>query len=122
MISCLWVALGGAIGSVARYLIGLIKLNESVVFPYKTLIINIVGSFLIGLITALSLSKGNMNPDMVLFLKVGICGGFTTFSTFALESSNLFQGGRIGTAILYIVLSLTLSIVAAFAAQQIVHA
>lgn len=121
MSSCLSVALGGAIGSVARYLIGLIKINESTVFPYKTLAINIIGSFLIGVIVALSVKKGSMSPDMVLFLKVGICGGFTTFSTFALESTNLFQSGRIGSAIVYIFLSVTASVAAILIAQTVVR-
>ena len=120
MRSCLFVALGGAIGSVARYLIGLIEINEFTDFPVKTVAINILGSFLIGLIVALSMKKGNLNPDMVLFAKVGICGGFTTFSTFALESSNLLQNGRTVTALAYIFLSIVLSIAAVFMAQRIV--
>ncbi len=118
MAACLCVALGGAIGSVARYLIGLIKLNETTFFPYKTLAINIVGSFLIGIIVALTMKKGDMNPNMVLFLKVGICGGFTTFSTFALESTNLLQSGRIGLAVVYILLSITASVTAIVIAQM----
>lgn len=118
--SCLCVALGGAIGSVLRYLIGLIKIEESIVFPYKTLAINIIGSFLIGIVVALTMKKVDLNPDLVLFFKVGICGGFTTFSTFALESVNLFQSGKILVSLLYIVLSVTLSVCAIFLAQKIV--
>ena len=121
MSSFLSVALGGAIGSVARYLIGLIKINDSATFPYKTLAINIIGSFLIGVIVALTTKKGNMNPDTVLFLKVGICGGFTTFSTFALESTELLQSGRIGSAVVYILLSITASITAIVIAQMAVR-
>ncbi|MBQ0098556.1 MAG: fluoride efflux transporter CrcB [Oscillospiraceae bacterium] len=120
MMSCLCVALGGAIGSVLRYLIGLIKIEESIVFPYKTLAINIIGSFLIGIVVALTMKKVDLNPDLVLFFKVGICGGFTTFSTFALESVNLFQSGKILVSLLYIVLSVTLSVCAIFLAQKIV--
>ena len=121
MSSCLCVAIGGAIGSVARYLIGLIKLNESAIFPFKTLAINVIGSFLIGVIAALTIKKGAMSQNVVLFLKVGICGGFTTFSTFALESTNLFQSGRIGAAIVYILLSTTASIAAIAIAQMAVR-
>ena len=117
MSSCLYVALGGAIGSVARYLIGRIKINESTIFPYKTFAINIIGSFLIGVVVVLVGKKSDMTPNMVLFLKVGICGGFTTFSTFALESVNLLQNGRIGCAVLYIFLSITASITAIAIAQ-----
>ena len=110
MLDCLAVALGGAIGSVLRYLIGLIPLNEKYLFPTKTFAINVLGCFLIGLITALSLRSSNLNPRLVLFLKVGICGGFTTFSTFALESSNLLKNGHTGIAILYMALSLAVGI------------
>jgi CrcB protein len=62
MLDCLAVALGGAIGSVLRYLIGLIPLNEKYLFPAKTFAINVLGCFLIGLITALSLRSSNLNP------------------------------------------------------------
>lgn len=120
MRSCLYVAAGGAIGAVARYLIGLIKMNEFAFFPIKTLVINIVGSFLIGIVVALSLKKGNWDPDVVLLMKTGICGGFTTFSTFALETSNLLENGRIPMAFAYITLSILLSVSAVFAAQKIV--
>ena len=122
MSSCLFVALGGALGSVLRYLIGLIKIKESAVFPYKTLIINIVGSFLIGLIVAWTVKNGNLSSNMILFMKVGICGGFTTFSTFAFESADLIQNGRAGIAILYIVLSVAVSVAAVFTAQICVRA
>lgn len=110
MLDCLAVALGGAVGSVLRYLIGLISLNEKYLFPAKIFTINVLGCFLIGLITALSLKSSNLNPRLVLFLKVGICGGFTTFSTFALESSNLLKNGHTEIAILYMALSLAVGI------------
>ena len=99
MLDCLSVALGGAIGSVLRYLIGLIPLKEQTLFPIKTFAINVLGCFVIGLIAALSLKSSNLNPRLVLFLKVGICGGFTTFSTFALESSNLLKNGHISVGL-----------------------
>ena len=110
MLDCLAVALGGAAGSVLRYLIGLIPVNERFLFPVKTFAINILGCFIIGLITALSLRSNSLNPRMILFLKVGICGGFTTFSTFALESSNLLKNGHTGIAILYMTLSVLVGI------------
>lgn len=120
MIACLWVALGGAIGSVIRYLIGLININEATAFPYKTLIINIVGSLLIGIVVALAGKYTNANSNIILFIKVGICGGFTTFSTFALESTNLIQSGKYLLAFAYIALSVILSILAVFSAQIII--
>ena len=83
MLNCLFVGIGGFIGSVCRYLIGLIPVSENTEFPIKTLCVNVIGSFLIGLI-AFSVQGGkNIDPRMVLLLKVGICGGFTTFSTFS---------------------------------------
>lgn len=120
MKACLFVGLGGAIGSMLRYCIGLINLNDSTAFPYKTMIINVVGSFLIGLVVAFAGSISNLDANLLLFLKVGICGGFTTFSTFAFESSGLIQSGKIGIAMLYIILSVMLSIGAIFGAQIIV--
>ena len=110
MLDCLAVALGGAAGSVLRYLIGLIPVNERFLFPVKTFAINILGCFIIGFITALSLRSSSLNPRMILFLKVGICGGFTTFSTFALESSNLLKNGHAGIAFLYMTLSVLVGI------------
>lgn len=120
MISCLYVALGGAIGSVIRYLISLINLNESTIFPYKTLIINIIGSLLIGLTVAFVGKHSSVDSNLVLLVKVGICGGFTTFSTFALETTNLWQNGRIGIAFLYVLLSVILSTVAVFMGQVVI--
>lgn len=120
MASCLCVALGGAVGAMLRYLIGLIKINESFAFPIKTLIINVVGSFLIGLIAAFAGSRSNFNADLLLLLKVGVCGGFTTFSTFALETAGLIQDGKLMTAFLYAVLSAVLSVAAVFLSQYLI--
>ena len=120
MLNCLVVGVGGFIGSVMRYLIGLIHINESFVFPVKTFAVNIIGAFAIGIITALALKNVELNPRLVLFLKVGICGGFTTFSTFALESAKLFQDGRGVIAVIYIVLSAVLSVLAVLAAELLV--
>ena len=85
------VGMGGFIGAVLRYLIGLIPVKETMVFPVKTFCINIIGCLLIGLITVLASRNPEINPKWILFLKAGICGGFTTFSTFSLESCNLFE-------------------------------
>ena len=79
MIDCFVVGIGGFIGAVCRYLIGLIPINERCDFPIKTLIVNIIGSFIIGIIVALAVHKNSLNPKIILFIKVGICGGFTTF-------------------------------------------
>ena len=124
LLNCLFVGLGGFVGSILRYLVGFIPAGlagTSAAFPIKTLLINIVGSFVIGIVCALAGKLGaGMNPQLLLFLKVGLCGGFTTFSTFALESNGLIQAGQAPLALLYAVLSVTLSIAAVFAAQAIV--
>ena len=121
MFDCLAVALGGAAGSVLRYLIGLILVKEQLLFPIKTFAINVLGCFVIGLVTALTLKASSLNPRLVLFLKVGNCGGFTTFSTFALESSTLLKNGHAGTAALYMFLSIAIGIVFILLAELIVR-
>lgn len=120
MLNCLAVGCGGFIGAVLRYLVGLIRISEDFAFPIKTLLINVLGAFAIGVIAALSLKGADLDPRLVLFLKAGICGGFTTFSTFALESVQLFQSGRAWMTVLYIVLSVVLSILAVYAAEVVV--
>lgn len=94
MTNCIAVGLGGFIGATLRYLIGLIPVCETTLFPVKTFFINIAGCIAIALVAMLA-SKGSIsNPKLVLFLKTGICGGFTTFSTFALESTTLIKEGH----------------------------
>jgi len=121
MTDCLIVAAGGAIGAVCRFLIGKLPIDSSDGFPMKTFIVNVFGSFLIGLVAALALKQFSASPKLVLFLKVGICGGFTTFSSFALETSGLMEKGSYITAASYIILSITVGISALFAAQNIVE-
>ena len=117
MMSILAVGAGGFLGSVFRYLISLIPVSEATVFPIKTFIINIIGCILIGAI-AVSVSKNvEMSPQMLLFLKVGLCGGFTTFSTFALETADLMKAGHLGAAFLYVVLSVLVGVAVIFAVE-----
>ena len=117
MLECLVVGAGGFIGSVCRYLIGLIPLKEGTIFPIKTMIINIVGAFIIGVIAALALKNNAVNPRLILFIKAGICGGFTTFSSFALETGDLIKSGHMGIALVYGLLSLILGVLAVFAGE-----
>ena len=121
MVECLFVGIGGFIGSVCRYLIGLIPLSPSNGFPVKTLVINVAGAFAIGLIAAAATKNADMSPRIVLLLKTGICGGFTTFSTFALEISDLIRGGSWAAAAAYMLLSLILGVAAVFAAEALMH-
>lgn len=107
-LNCLTVALGGGLGAVCRYLFGLLPLKTSSGFPLATMIINLLGSFVIGLIVGFAQKNSNLNPKVVMFIKVGFCGGFTTFSTFSLESLGLFQSGSYLIAILYMALSFVL--------------
>ena len=108
MIKCLCVGLGGAAGAMLRYLIGLVPVGASNGFPVKTLLINILGAFVIGVLAVLG-EKHSLPPLLVLTLKTGV---FTTFSTFALETSQLFQNGSYGLGIGYVCASVILSIAA----------
>ena len=112
MRTCIIVGIGGFIGTVCRYLLTLIPYTNKTGFPLITLLINVAGAFVIGVIAALAAKYHGINTDLMAFLRVGVCGGFTTFSTFALEISNLFGAGKGWIAIAYIALSLILSLVA----------
>lgn len=117
MLDCLMVGIGGFLGSICRYLIGLLPIETSSGFPVKTLIINVVGSFVISCIVVLATRDKGFNSHIVLMLKVGVCGGFTTFSTFAYESAELIKNGHLAIAFAYACLSVVLGIAAIFAAQ-----
>jgi fluoride exporter len=113
----LLVGLGGGIGSMARFAVSL--LIRSKTFPYAILSINIIGSFIIGLVFAMSIKEEGLSANWKLFLATGICGGFTTFSAFSLENMELLQSGKIGMAFLYITSSVVLAIAAAFLGYQL---
>ena len=105
---CFWVALGGALGAVSRYLCGMLPLLQRGIFPLPTLLIHLAGAFLIGLIAQVAAQRGAQSSSAVLFLKVGLCGGFTTFSTFSLETVTLLSNGKSGLAAAYVALSVVL--------------
>jgi CrcB protein len=93
----LWVALGGALGSMARYgSVGLVARLAGATFPWGTLCVNVVGSFTIGFIATLTSSDGRLlvAPDTRAFVLIGMLGGFTTFSSFSLETMNLVRDGE----------------------------
>ena len=99
MLVYLWVALGGAIGSVMRYgLGGLVAQKFGETFPLGTLTVNVAGSFIIGFLGALASSEGRLSPQSRIFatqfMMVGVCGGFTTFSSFSLQTLNLLRDGE----------------------------
>ncbi len=118
LLNCLCVGLGGFVGSVLRYLVTLLPYGAG--FPVKTLAINVLGAFVLGLICALATRHVDASPQLVLMLKVGVCGGFTTFSTFALETSDLLQSGAWPAALAYVVASVVLSVAAVFGAEALV--
>jgi CrcB protein len=100
MSAYLLVALGGAIGSVARYG-AYVALAGASGFPWGTLAVNYIGSFVIGIIAA-----AEPTPDARLFLMTGICGGFTTFSAFSLDTVSLMREGQMSKALAYVGASL----------------
>jgi CrcB protein len=108
--SILFVGVGGFFGSVLRYLIAeYFKLNWSTVYPVGTFTVNLVGSFLIGIIIAATLPE-HLDQQARLLLATGFCGGFTTFSSFSFEFFSLLQHGHTGYAFLYAGSSLLLGL------------
>lgn len=96
MLAYLWIALGGALGSVARYALnGVLSARLGETFPAGTLVVNVAGSFVIGVLGALTIPEGRMSSEArafaTQFLMIGICGGFTTFSSFSLQTLNLLR-------------------------------
>jgi len=111
----LLVGLGGFIGSIARYAVS--KLNVYMHFlaiPMGTLTVNVVGSFIIGVIVGISQKSEILSADVRLFLMVGVCGGFTTFSSFSVENLMLIQNGQVFSALIYTFLSLFLGFTAVY--------
>jgi fluoride exporter len=114
----LLVGLGGGIGSMLRY--GTSLLIKPKLFPFATLSVNIIGCFIIGLVFAFSIKEEGISDSWKLFLATGICGGFTTFSAFSLESMGLLQSGKTGLALTYIIVSILLGIIATFLGYQLI--
>ncbi len=108
----LWIGLGGAVGSVLRYLIGgFVQRAAHVGFPAGTLAVNVIGCFVIGVL-AQHYMNIETHPNMRAALITGFCGGFTTFSAFSLETVGLLRGGEYGKTAAYVVLSVSVSILA----------
>ena len=131
MIAYLWVAIGGALGSVGRFwLNGIISSRFGETFPWGTMLINITGSFIIGVIGALANPEGRMDSQSrafaTQFLMIGICGGYTTFSSFSLQTLNLARdgewlrvAGNITGSVAFCLLAVWLGHVAATALNQL---
>lgn len=110
----LWyIAVGSALGGVSRYLIGgLVQRGAGPGFPTGTLVVNVTGSFLLGMFLRYGLETPTLTPEMRAFLTAGFCGGYTTFSTFSYETVALLEDGHWGRAALYAAASLGLSLAA----------
>jgi CrcB protein len=107
------VAAGSALGGVGRYLIGeAVPLRAATGFPLGTLAVNVVGCFAAGFIAHLTLTQSDFSPTTRAFLLTGICGGFTTFSAFSLETVRMVEAGAGGRAAGYVALSLVLGFTA----------
>jgi CrcB protein len=109
------VALGGAIGSLARAWVGVTAVRlVGASFPWGTMVINVAGSLLIGIVaaTALSPTRTLFTQEVRIFVMVGICGGFTTFSSFSLQTFELLREGRPAAALANVALSVILCVVA----------
>lgn len=116
------IALGGAAGSLARYAVAGTIQQASMQFPWGIFVVNVTGGFVMGIIVELSALKLSIGPELRAFLTVGVLGGYTTFSTFSLDSVLLIERGAYASAAAYIIGSAVLSILALFAGLWIVRA
>ncbi len=99
----IWVGLGGFMGSICRYLVSLGLISIKWNLPWPTLVVNLIGSLVIGILAAYALK---IPQEWKLLLIPGFCGGFTTFSSFSLENLSLLQAGSTQTAVAYILSSI----------------
>ena len=115
MAMILAVALGSAIGGVTRLLLGAaVQERFGPGFPAGTLLINITGSLLLGFLMRFALATPAISPEMRGFLTTGLCGGYTTFSTFTFETMALFNDGEVGRASAYVAASVALSLLGVY--------
>jgi CrcB protein len=119
--TCLVVMAGGALGTLARYLISFMALPISRELPWGTIMINITGSFVIGLFGTLTLAQGRfpVSENLRLFVMIGFCGGYTTFSSFSLQTLDLMRNGAIARAAVNAVVSLALCVAAVAAGHAL---
>ncbi len=109
----LYVAIGSALGGVTRFLLGgFVQTRSGMAFPIGTLLINVTGSCLLGFLVRYMTVEAGYSPEHRALLTVGFCGGYTTFSTFSVESLRLLEQGEYSQATLYILTSVVLSLAA----------
>lgn len=112
----IYVAVGAALGGVARFaLAGWVQQRAGADFPAGTLVINLTGSFLLGALIRYALQSTSISPELRLMLTTGFCGGYTTFSTFSYETATLLEDGEYGRAGLYVGVSVFGALLAMFA-------
>ena len=107
------VFLGGGFGAIIRYLV-IEQVNKLflVAFPFGTIAVNVVGAFLIGLLSSYLAERLDVSENIKMFLIVGFCGGFTTFSSFNIEFYQLFSNGEILSSLIYVTTTFVLTVVA----------
>jgi CrcB protein len=112
----LWlIGLGGGLGSVLRYLVSrVVQTRMGLVFPYGTLVVNVLGCFVIGIVLGFA-ARSRVGSEWHVFLATGLCGGFTTFSTFSLETVTLLRDGHTQQALYYVAVSLIAGLLATVA-------
>jgi fluoride exporter len=120
MLNYILVSAGAAIGGALRFGISsYIQKHISVIFPYGTLVVNIVGSFILGIVMFYLNDKELIGNEFRLFLAIGFCGGFTTFSSFSYETLNLFRDAEFGLAIYNVLLNVVLCLIGIYLAYLI---
>ena len=116
------IAAGGAIGAVGRHYVGVYALKWlGTAFPYGTLVVNVVGSFLMGVLVASMTVKWNVGNELRAFLTVGLLGGFTTFSAFSSDFATLIERGETVLAAGYVIASVALALAGMFAGMSLMR-
>jgi CrcB protein len=112
--TCLIVMLGGALGTLARYVVSVVAMPISGAFPWGTVLTNVTGCFIIGFFGTLTLAHGRfpVSENVRLFVMIGMCGGYTTFSSFSLQTLDLLRAGAVTRAMMNVALSVALCVCA----------
>jgi len=112
--TCILVMIGGALGTLARYVVSVLALPISRDLPWGTILINVTGSFIIGLFGTLTLAHGRfpVSENVRLFVMIGLCGGYTTFSSFSLQTLDLMRNGAVVRAMVNVFASVVLCVLA----------
>lgn len=117
-----FVALGGAVGASARYIVGVLAAHSGTdQFPWGTFSVNVAGSCLVGILAGLMTYTWSPSPELRAFLIVGVLGGFTTFSAFSMEVALMIERDRLGLAALYLVSSVVISVIGLFAGLKLMR-